>query len=735
MTLDVRTGTGRPPTIVWFIFAMLLAGILVGARYFYLVQRDRVVQSRILVIQGVALIQRNRVQAWLDSCRDDARFAALAWSRFLSRTAQLPAASRREEARARATAEQEVRGYHGIHLLDATGRPLVSVSLEDVHNRAAVLSAAREAMQSNALVLVDDLDASGRLHILCAAPVLAATGSSKVLGAVVLDLDPEATLFRAFLQQTGPSLSWESILLLAHRRRAVWLRRPEPPPPGAVSTVPVPPRDTALAKALAGRLGHFEGTDERGRTFLTHVEPLAQAGWILVTRESTTETDRLVRAFAIPYAMAVVALIAMAFVLLAYVWQLYAVSALRARLDAESRERKAQQELAESRALLQTILDTVPQRIFWKDRESCYLGCNLPFALDAGRDSPASLIGENDYALSWYRNADLYRTDDREVMDSGQPKIGYEEPQDRPDGTRRWLRTSKVPLKREDGTVYGVLGTYEDITELVETRRALEDTRAALEDRNRELSQLLYLVSHDLRSPLVTVQGFARELEKSVEEILSLLSHETLSDAQKHRLEFLTTDYLPRCIRYVNQGVRSMDRLLRGILDLSRLDRTGLRSERVDMNRVAATAVQLFAQEVERTGAAITVEPLPPCVGDAARLEQVLTNLISNALKFRAHDRPCTIRISGRVEDGFAVYCVEDNGIGIPEEERERVFEMFHRAAPDHAEGDGLGLTSVRLLVRKHGGRCWIESTTGVGTKVYFTVPALGEASSREGGP
>lgn len=142
----------------------------------------------------------------------------------------------------------------------------------------------------------------------------------------------------------------------------------------------------------------------------------------------------------------------------------------------QTEERAAARAVEESRRMLRTVLDTIPVRVFWKDLRSNYLGCNLLFARDAGFDKPEQLIGKDDDQMGWAEQADLYRSDDRWVMETGQSKVGYEEPQTTPDGRTIWLRTSKVPLRDEQGRVTGVLGTYEDITE----RKEAEAERARL---------------------------------------------------------------------------------------------------------------------------------------------------------------------------------------------------------------------------------------------------------------
>jgi diguanylate cyclase (GGDEF)-like protein/PAS domain S-box-containing protein len=127
--------------------------------------------------------------------------------------------------------------------------------------------------------------------------------------------------------------------------------------------------------------------------------------------------------------------------------------------------KRAEEELYRAHQMLQTILDTIPQRVFWKDRNCIYLGCNRILATDAGLNNPAEIIGKSDFDLAWGETAEVYRSDDKLVMAQGSAKLGYEEIQDRPDGRRVWLRTSKLPLWDREGKVIGLLGTYEDITQ------------------------------------------------------------------------------------------------------------------------------------------------------------------------------------------------------------------------------------------------------------------------------
>ncbi|MBE7532349.1 MAG: PAS domain-containing protein [Chloroflexi bacterium] len=146
-----------------------------------------------------------------------------------------------------------------------------------------------------------------------------------------------------------------------------------------------------------------------------------------------------------------------------------------------SERKRAEAELKESRQMLRKVLDTIPVRVFWKDQNGLFLGCNQLFAQDVGKANPEDVIGIDDYALSSAAQADLYRADDRFVMESGHPKINYEEPQTTADGKLAWLNTSKIPLYNSQGELIGILGTYEYITERKEAERLLKESNERLQ--------------------------------------------------------------------------------------------------------------------------------------------------------------------------------------------------------------------------------------------------------------
>lgn len=208
----------------------------------------------------------------------------------------------------------------------------------------------------------------------------------------------------------------------------------------------------------------------------------------------------------------------------------------------QTEERAAAKALEETHRMLRTILDTIPVRVFWKDLNSRYLGCNLHFARDAGFDDPEQLIGKDDYQMGWAQQADLYRSDDRWVMESCRSKVGYEEPQSTPSGGMIWLRTSKVPLLDEQGRVWGVLGTYEDITERKEMERALREGEHLFRTLAETTSTAIFIYRGEhnvyVNEATTRISGYSREEMTSMRfwDLIHPEDRETVRDRGLRRL-------------------------------------------------------------------------------------------------------------------------------------------------------------------------------------------------------
>lgn len=261
----------------------------------------------------------------------------------------------------------------------------------------------------------------------------------------------------------------------------------------------------------------------------------------------------------------------------------------------------------------------------------------------------------------------------------------------------------------------------DNLEEEVATRTA--DLRAAHE----EARQFAYIVSHDLRAPLVNITGFTRELEAAQAEITRLYAQvrDTAPDMLTSHVKAAVEVDMPEAISFIRTSAAKMDRLINVILSLSREGWRVLTPEPIDMGALMRNVALSHQHQIDRSGTMLTIGDLPPITSDRVSIEQVFSNLIDNAVKYRATDRPSHVRISGREVGQFAVFEVADSGRGIDPKDHERIFELFRRAGPQDRPGEGIGLAHVRTLVRRLNGTISVTSKPDQGAVFVVTLPKL----------
>jgi len=292
------------------------------------------------------------------------------------------------------------------------------------------------------------------------------------------------------------------------------------------------------------------------------------------------------------------------------------------------------------------------------------------------------------------------------------------------DGTCYWVATTIFPFvnANEKPTQYIVIRT--DITSRKRDEERLAELTRSLHDKNKELEAIVYVASHDLRSPLVNIQGFSQELARDCATLRARLNGPSFEALQHADLARTLTEDIPDAIDFILSSVTKMDALLAGLLRFSRLGRAALRIQRLDMSRLVGELARTIEFQLKESGTTLEVEELPACMGDATQINQVFSNLLDNALKYRDPNRHGQIKVAGRIEGGRCIYSVQDNGIGIAPEHHAKIFEIFYRLNPNAGSGDGLGLTIAQRILERHDGKIWLQSTPGEGSVFYVALPA-----------
>ena len=258
------------------------------------------------------------------------------------------------------------------------------------------------------------------------------------------------------------------------------------------------------------------------------------------------------------------------------------------------------------------------------------------------------------------------------------------------------------------------------IQELEDSVSELKGAEEEIKTKNEELENYLYIASHDLRSPLVNIQGFSQRLQKQAVSIKTLLSDTILAPDTKDGLEKITDEGIPKTLNFIISNVKKMDVLLNGLLQISRTGRTVMTIKKIDMNQLFKTVIGAYNYQLVEVDAIVTAAELPFCHGDENMLYQVISNIIGNGIKYREKGKTLAIDISAHQEFNKVIYSIKDNGIGIDPRHLARIWNVFYRVDPASGDaGDGLGLSIVKRIVDKHKGRVWAESELGKGS-VFF---------------
>ena len=408
----------------------------------------------------------------------------------------------------------------------------------------------------------------------------------------------------------------------------------------------------------------------------------------------------------------------------------------RLNQELEMRVQQRTQELQERERFLQIVLDSFPLAVFWKDRQSVYLGCNQLFAEISGVKSPLEVIGKTNFDFSYTEEEALkYLQDDQSVMQSGISKIGLEETITLDNGEVNWVETNKIPLRDALGEVVGVVGTFQDISDRKQAEAKLHQLNEELIRATRLKDEFLANMSHELRTPLNAILGMTEGL---LDEIFGAVNEKQI-----------------KSLKIVERSGTHLLSLINDILDVAKIE-----SGKVTLD-LRATAIQSLCQSslsfikqeaLKKRIQIVEKIPkfLPEIMLDERRIRQVLINLLNNAVKFTPEGGSITlevaqISITSSVRDSSAIapdsasrntsrntsrnnlqylkFAVTDTGIGISDENIQKLFQPFIQIDSSlnrQYNGSGLGLALVKRLVELHGG--WVELTSKIGVGSCFAI-------------
>ncbi|WP_027212265.1 sensor histidine kinase [Burkholderia sp. WSM2232] len=267
-------------------------------------------------------------------------------------------------------------------------------------------------------------------------------------------------------------------------------------------------------------------------------------------------------------------------------------------------------------------------------------------------------------------------------------------------------------------------------------RRADELSRIneTLRQQTQENEMFIYSVSHDLRVPLVNLQGFSKELIRACDELRAVVGSSSIDEQTRQRIARVVDEDIGEALHYLQTAVLRASHIIDALLRLSRIGRVEYRHQKVEVRDIVPRVVDAMQGSIRARRAQVQVGDLPAVWGDPTALEQVFANLIGNAVNYLDPTR------EGRIEIGttpappgvqsLRIFYVRDNGLGIPSIALPRLFNAFQRLHGTAAAGEGIGLALVRRVVERHGGRVWAESVEGTGTTFYLSLPEAGARSS-----
>ncbi|MBE0537779.1 MAG: PAS domain S-box protein [Phycisphaerae bacterium] len=376
--------------------------------------------------------------------------------------------------------------------------------------------------------------------------------------------------------------------------------------------------------------------------------------------------------------------------------------------------------LKESELKFKTIFDNAGGAIFIADTETgIILECNAEAEKLTGLPR-STLIGLHQTQIHPPEEAEKYAAKFRDHI-AKDHLLDFESEIRHSDGRRIPVWISSQCLSFTDHRV--LMGLFLDTS----AKRRAEEQRVRLadilEEKNRELESIIHVASHDFRTPLITIAGFAGELQRSARQLEDLLASKALPDSFAKPASTIVSQDIPEAVGLITASTVKLNGLLDGLTRLARLDHPAMEMSCIDMNAMLEEILKTLTCQTRHRQVQVRIEPLPNCWGDEQQINQVFSNLLGNALSYLDPSRPGLVTATGRCTEDHTIYCIEDNGIGIDAHNLPHIFKMYYRVDPGKTEGQGLGLAIVRRILSRHNGKVWAESEEKRGSRFFVALP------------